>query len=221
MHNKHLLINQQYHMREQNQNTLNTSLRSHFENKGVSRTVFIRLNEIGPFSRALLWLFSETRHKRLIFLMSSSINTMIAKNGTIFTTLYLKECVRLLMKVVAGEPEECTTFPRVGTRRGLPLIIPGPLRVSIERRDIVVIQLVISLLSVYRVVKIKPTLKINTITDVFKGFSKTLDILEIKESLRRLGTRGKFITFPEATLMPTTTAGPNYKISVLGCTLDA
>jgi len=154
-------------------------------------------------------------------MMISAFSTMIKKNGSVFLVQYLKESHRLTLQALAGTPQECKTFPRVATRRGLPLIIPGPLRLHVERRDTVRIQLVLSLLSVYRVLKIPATLKIETITDSFKGLSPTLPEFEIVESLKALRVKYNFIIFKDAELMPTCSAGPNSKTSVLGATIDA
>jgi hypothetical protein len=107
-------------------------------------------------------------------MMITSIKNLTAKNGTVFAVLYLKEAHRLFMKSLAGQPEKCETLIRVATRRGLPLIIPGSLRLLIESGDLVSIRLVGSILSIYRVLKVKANLKINTITDVFTGSSQTL-----------------------------------------------
>jgi len=133
----------------------------------------------------------------------------------------MKESHRLTLKVLSGFPEECKTFPRVGTKRGIPLIIPWPLRREIEERNKVIIQLVLSLLTVYRVIKIPSILKINTITDLFNGKSPTLPLWEVREALQAMRVKYNFVVFKDAYLMPSTTAGPNSKISVLGATLDA
>jgi len=99
---------------------------------------------------------------------------MYAANGPDFTVLYLKECYRLLTKVLAGKPETAVAPMRVATRRGLPLIIPGLLRLSIESNNTIDIKVVSSLLSVFRVIKASPKLKTSTITDPFAGNSPVI-----------------------------------------------
>jgi hypothetical protein len=125
------------------------------------------------------------------------------------------------MKALAGEPEVCKTSPRVATRRGLPLIIPGALRLKMERRDIPVIQLVLSILTVYRVLKIPPILKLNTITDVFCGNSRELPSFEIRQVLREFKANYLFKIDNCAELLPSISAGPNNRIAVLAAPIDA
>jgi hypothetical protein len=69
--------------------------------------------------------------------------------------------------------------PRVASRRGLPLIIPGVIRLQIEAGNPVVIRTVLTILSVYRIIKYPGSLKLATITDPFKGLSETLDKVEV------------------------------------------
>jgi hypothetical protein len=56
-------------------------------------------------------------------------------NGSTFSVKYLKEAFRLTTKTLAGEHPRSSYEPRVATRRGLPLIIPGSLRLKIEGKD--------------------------------------------------------------------------------------
>jgi len=146
---------------------------------------------------------------------------MYKKNGSLFLVQYLKECHRLTMKSISGKPEECSTFPRVATRRGLPLIIPGYLRVRMERDDYDIIQLVLSVITVYRVFKIPGTLKLNTITDPFKGQTTVLPSYEVKSILDRIKCIKTLKLLPDATLIPSVKAGPNISLALFGCTLDA
>lgn len=145
-------------------------------NKKRLRLPNFNINKLSNFARILLWLLSENDRKRFIFQMISSIHTINKDSGTLFLVGYLKECHRLLMKQVSGNPEECSTTPRVATRRGLFLIIPGKLRLLIEKKDPSTITLVLSILTVYRIINVPGILKINTITDPFTGVSKTLPL---------------------------------------------
>jgi hypothetical protein len=191
-------------------------------NKNLERSgPFLNKKDLGAFGTLLLWLFSETRTKRQVIMMITSIKNLTAKNGTVFAVLYLKEAHRLFMKSLAGQPEKCETLIRVATRRGLPLIIPGSLRLLIESGDLVSIRLVGSILSIYRVLKVKANLKINTITDVFTGSSQTLPDWEVALALRWMKAKLKFVISKEADILPLNSAGPNSKISVLGSPLDA
>lgn len=80
-----------------------------------------------------------------------------------------------MSKTVAGDlakPSEDGL--RVGMRRGLPLIIPGDLRLLIEAKDTVVIKLTLTILSVFRVMPSYPKLKLETITSPFNGISESV-----------------------------------------------
>jgi hypothetical protein len=98
--------------------------------------------------------------------------------------MYLKEAHRLIMKALAGDPQCCEPPLRVATRRGLPLIIPGGLRtlmeISNKHEASRVIRLVLSIITVYRVMRARPLLKLSTITDPFKGISSEILMAELK-----------------------------------------
>lgn len=145
---------------------------------------------------------------------------MHKRNGPLFTVMYLKESHRLTMKQLGGSPGKCETFPRVATRRGLPLIVPGKLRLLIEQNDISVIRGVLSIITVYRVINCKSTLKLSTITDPFKGRVERFSPHELKDGLQMLHLKKLFIEQLN-TMIPSVKAGPNSKIATLGATLDA
>jgi hypothetical protein len=201
--------------------TKRSTLRAEFENKGVSKRQFIPITKLSTFGRLLLWLFSSYDDKVKFFHMISSFHTIAKRCGTVFLVQYLRESHRLTMKTLAGQPENCVTFPRVATRAGFPLIIPGTFRKRMFRKDIPTIQLVLSTLTFYRVLKIPPILKLDTITGAFTGVSEVLPEWEIRGALRSLGMLGRFTITPDARLMPSVTSSPNSKISILGAPIDA
>lgn len=145
---------------------------------------------------------------------------MYKRNGPLFTVLYLKECHRLTMKMLGGHPETCITFPRVATRRGLPLIIPGPLRLRIEAVEVGAIRLTLSLLTVYRVLDCASMLKLSTITDAFRGSIDRFTDLELRKGLKLLRLKRLYIE-PKSSMIASVKAGPNHRIAALGATLDA
>lgn len=191
-----------------------------WENK-IEKRQYLNIHSLSTFARILVWLLSETKVKREVFMMVSSFNTMYKKNGSLFLIQYLKEATRLTMKAISGNPEECKTFPRVATRRGLPLIIPGPLRIRIESKCVRSIQLVLSLLTVYRILKAPGELKLSTITDLFSGERKIFTKLELESALQRLGCFKAPKLADDAYLLPSIKAGPNFPIAALGASIDA
>lgn len=143
-------------------------------------------------------------------------------NGPDFTVSYLKEAYRLYLKVIAGKPESALFPLRVASRRGLPLIVPGKLRLLIESRDTVTLKAVGTLLSVFRVIKASPKLNVSTIVDPFSGNSPVVgewEVTNVYNKFRRLFGRLKIEQASH--LLPLTTAGPNSRISIRGATADA
>jgi hypothetical protein len=156
------------------------------ENRNIPKGPFMPIGHLGLFGKLLLWILSSSEDKVYSYRMISIFKEMARNNGTIFLVQYLKESHRLTMKAISGCPERSVDPFRIATRRGLPLIIPGKFRLAIERKEVVTIQLVLSLLTVYRVLKIPPILKLNTITDRFSGSTKVLPEFEIRGYLKEI-----------------------------------
>lgn len=109
------------------------------------------------------------------------------------------------------------TIP-VGISRGLPRLIPPKLRLLIEAGDVKALKITLTILNLYRVWPCEPKLKLETITDPFKGLSETLPIRELKAVIKYFPISGK----PEkASGLNITTAGSNFKISSLSAPFDA
>jgi hypothetical protein len=170
----------------------------------------------------LLWLFSVTELRQDYFNLAVRIKNLYKKNGRDFTVTYLKEAYRLLTKVISGQPEPCSPPIRVATRRGLPLIVPGRIRLRIEGGNYLHIKVAGSILSVFRVIKASPKLKISTIVDPFNGNSSVMpewEVLAVFNKFKRLFGSLKIVKASH--LLPLTTAGPNARISIRGATADA
>jgi len=157
---------------------------------------------------------------------------MVKLSGMTFTTQYLKECLRIIQKHTASEPTTSSSEPRVATRRGLPLILPGELRLQLEKvdRDPRLLKLVLTIVSVYRVLPAAPKLKLETITGPFSGLYKTTaEIIPVIDMVKRYYLPkgdGYFNmdTSPHISgrsLLTLTTAGPNQKCQLMGYPLDA
>lgn len=153
---------------------------------------------------------------------------MVRLSGQTFTVQYLKECLRLTQKAIANEPALSSEEPRVATRRGLPLIIPGDLRLLIEAKDPKVIKVVLTVLSVFRVMPAVPKLKLETITGSFSGvFKSTPEIIPVCVQLKsrfKLPQHFSMGLSPYVRWVPLltlTSAGPNHRNQLLGYPLDA
>jgi hypothetical protein len=138
------------------------------------------------------------------------------QNGPNYTATYLKEVVRLIQKYVSGNKEQVSMGVTVGIVRGLPKIIPRDLRLLIRSLDSVAIRATLSLVSIYRIMKCSPKLKIQTITSSFDGLYKELPIIEIAVVVRKF----KF-KLHEPRFLMLFSAGPNHNPSALGLPLDA
>lgn len=122
------------------------------------------------------------------------------------------------MKSLAGEPE--LSKIRVATRRGLPLIIPGILRLRIEEQEPESIRLVLTILSIYRVIRCRPVMKLETITKPFTGLTKVLLIPEILQALHPVDYKSVHIKM-NARFLETVKSGPNIPLAAKGGILDA
>lgn len=128
--------------------------------------------------------------------------------------LYTKECVRVLQAFVSGHPIYSTNEFIVGLAGGLPTILPGKLRSLIREGDAKTIRGVLSLLQVYRVLKVPGKLKLGTITDPFKGLEPTLPKYEILRAIGELGHLRPRLN--SVSIKYLNTAGPNHRTSMLG-----
>jgi hypothetical protein len=146
-------------------------------------------------------------------------------SGKVFLVQYLKACHMRVVSFVSGRPVLHSHIEGaiwVANTRGLPRILPGSLRLLIEARDPVAIRVTLTILSYYRVVNIPGQLKLSTITDAFKGVSTSLGALEVglvwsKYFKKYVPQRPK----GRDSLLLNKTAGPDYRISILGAPLDA
>jgi len=92
----------------------------------------------------------------------------------------------IVQKFVSGTYVNSTNEFPLALVGGLPRIIPGPFRNEIRKGDPVVIRMVLSSLAVFRIIKCPGHLKLETITDPFKGISETLPDYEVSQALRSL-----------------------------------
>jgi len=139
--------------------------------------------------------------------------------------MYLKECYRLLQHFVAGQPQKSSIDIAVALSGGVPCIIPGSLRLLIKKREPEVIRFVLTVFSLYRVIKIPGTLKLGSITDPFKGSSPTIERVGLTIALRNfllLGNIGKVVLKPldPTELVKSGATGPNHCSSLKGLYLD-
>jgi len=204
--------------------------------KGTVRFLDIH-KSIFKYWLILVWLLGNRDVRANSLLLVKRIRCLYTTNGALFTVMYLKESHRLIMKALAGKPQCCEPPLRVATRRGLPLIIPGRLRILMENKNenSRVIKLVLSLITVYKVIKAPPKLDLSTITSPFKGISPRVLMEELKflhesrfsgfqppkpQDLKIWDLLG--LKFKQGGhLLPLLSAGPNVRQASVGAILDA
>lgn len=120
---------------------------------------------------------------RLFHKFGLYLASMTRKHGLEFTVKYLKACNLAISKVIAGqaftslrEIEPDLPLPRLSSS-GLPVIIGTRDRRSIVQGSCKIIRLYLSLFSLYRIISIPGTLKLNTITDEFNGNPLFLNLI--------------------------------------------
>lgn len=174
------------------------------------------------YVRLVLWFFQEPKRTHYLEL-GNRISNLLKDNGVKYSIDYLKEGHRLIQHFIAGEP----TIPqgiRMASRRGLPLIIPGSLRLQMETMDSKCLRIVLTIFTIFRTLKTPGILKLETITDPFTGQSEELHPAEVGGVWRRFSTflpQIPLSKLAEHCPLVLKTSGPNYRTSILGASLDA
>lgn len=158
--------------------------------------------------------------------MKDRIELLLKKSGPTFVVQYLKECTRVVQKFIAGQPQYASEGVAVSLVNGLPKLIPGKLRSLIRAGDPVTIRAVLTVLTLYKLLKCRPKLKLNTIDDPFTGITKVLNPILVKRVIELLpkttkygrtsyGRRGYIRS------LVSSNAGPNHKKAFLSLVYDA
>nr|UPW42105.1 MAG: putative RNA dependent RNA polymerase [Inner Mongolia sediment mitovirus 2] len=178
--------------------------RNHLIRK-VEAVGFLHPRMFWSFCRLLIW--SLRLDKRSYMLLAKRIHHLGYFSGTQFQVKYLKEAYLIVQKFVSGQNMNVSSYP-IGIVAGLPSIIPGNLRLLLRRRDPVAIRGCLAFLSIFRILKVPTVLKLQTITDPFKGISESLPALEIGRVFKSL-RHWRFKTKEPLEFLRLNTAGPN------------
>lgn len=143
--------------------------------------LFVFKRDIWRYTRLVIWAFRCTPWSKDLFQFVRELNALADRNGLTFLTQYLKECLRLTMTALVRAPAKSPDKSvLVGTAQsGLPRIIPSSLRKEMLKGNSSVIRVVLTVLSVYRLLVIPGKLKLSTITDNFSGLNDTLPTGEV------------------------------------------
>lgn len=141
---------------------------------------FLSRKRLDLFVKVLVWLFLVPKDtSRELHKVARRMAHIWDKNGGYYLIRYLKECVRLVQYFVAQTTASPSEEIRVAVYKGLPLLITRPLRLRMEAGDWLLIKVVLSLLSVYRVIRAPLIMKLETITGPFTGVCKSLPVFEM------------------------------------------
>lgn len=129
----------------------------------------------------------------------------------------MKECLRITQKFISGEKLTTSMGIHLGITHGLPSILPKELRSFIRDNSEKEVRAILTIISIFRVLKCAPSLKLDTITEKFSGTSEYFNPLEVKAVMK---------LFPEFSLqkprfLMLRSAGPNKNPSSIGLPLDA
>jgi hypothetical protein len=132
------------------------------------------------------------------------------------------------MKFLAKDKYEISAPEISLDSKRLPRCIPLQLRSKIVERDVNTIRAVLTLCSIYRVIKVPGEVKLSTITEPSSG-ETTVSLREIKEAVAEIQSEVHYKPLTNSQLLPIfthdipllTTSGPNNNISIFGSPLDA
>lgn len=191
---------------------------------------WIQFRELNAFVRLLVWAHGLKTEFKLFHSMNTRIKALWRNSGRSMTVQYLKEATKMTVMFIAHTPyTPSSKGVRVArSRASLPLLIPKELRRSFlahrhgcnTAADWVRVRAVITLLSVYRSIGLRPQLKLHTILDTFTGLGQTLSEGEIRTALDRLRITNLRLS-PSSWKMVSESAGPNYSKATWGSILDA
>ncbi|QKI79961.1 RNA-dependent RNA polymerase [Erysiphe necator associated mitovirus 13] len=185
--------------------------------KRLDSVGYIRKDMFLSWIRLIVWSLQVAKSPYMI--LGTRILNIWRINGPTFVVQYTKECTRILQAFISGHPVFITNLP-IALSGGLPSIIPGFLRSLLRDGDLSTRRAVLSVFAVYRIILIPGKLKLNTITDPFKGLSSILPKYEIRLALRELLGDNLHLKLQPIKLEFLGTAGPNHPISMFGIWKD-
>jgi hypothetical protein len=169
----------------------------------------------------VIWIAQDPSYKEDLTLLSDRVTSLIKHNGFNWSFIYLKESLRLVVRYLAGTPDKlCTTKVRVRIdRKGLPVIIPFPLRqlLNLEKENGNIVRAVLTLLSLFRVFKTTVKPDFSSITGDFTGLSTSLKVGQVVKKL----FRGWIINLNNIQGFISESAGPNASKATAGAAFDA
>jgi hypothetical protein len=208
-----------------NKNFLLTQLniKRNFEDKA-----WITLKEFPRFLDIVLWSYSMQGLRKPFMVLVSRISSLVKKSGWTFTFKYLKEVLRIMVRLLAQNEVVKSSSIFVKTdKHGCPTIIPFEIRDEILLRDFaqgykkLIVGALFTILSIHRVFPTKVIPSVDTIIEPFSALSKTLDRDLLVKSLKELGLYSSYTENKRCSLYWSEASGPNTVIAGWGCINDA
>jgi len=212
-------------------------------NAGVLKTqnkIWISLTEFNSYFALVLWATRSSALGSSFRILNVRIKHLVDKGSFQTTFLYLKEVLRITIKVLAKQVPEKGKVLVQCDKRHLPTIIPwklrevillvnfiGPLNKDQVRYNRNVIVALLTAISIFRVfpTNVKPDLK--TIVSKFDGINLSLDSSLLTDSIKSIlinkygKSSFKVFRLPKINLLLLETASPNCSKSTWGSAIDA
>jgi hypothetical protein len=187
--------------------------------KKFSNTIqYISKGLVPKYIRVVVWIL-RIDDPSPFYILGDRIASLMDKSGKSFSSLYLKEAFRITVKFISGHKELNTLDDlRLGIAFGLPKILPSELRNHIRSRNRMETRAILTILSLYRVIKASPKLKIDTITAPYTGVDSPFSDWEVYNFARDCLSRMKLV---DSRFIISMSAGPNSSPSGLGLHKDA
>jgi hypothetical protein len=195
----------------------NPKLLKKFSN--FSNTIqYISKGLIPRYIRVVVWIL-RIDDPSPYFVLGDRIISLMENSGKTYSAIYLKEAFRITIKFISGTKEVKTLDElRMGIALGLPKILPSILRDHVRSRNRAETRAILTILSLYRVIKASPKLKIGTITAPYTGVAKPFTDWEVYNFSRDCLSRMKLF---DSRFIVSMSAGPNSSPTTLGLYKDA
>nr|AWY10970.1 RNA-dependent RNA polymerase [Sclerotinia sclerotiorum mitovirus 7-A2] len=181
---------------------------------------WISTKEIYLYFLVTSWIFSTSIYRVHTRRFADKIILLISKSGSNFAFLYLKECLRLVTRSLAGQQDKCRKiFVRID-KSGLPKIIPAAMRQHLRagashQKEI---RFILTLLSVFRVLPTSPLVSFESIESAFSGSIRSFDV---RVAVKRIWKGRIDIASLPMFIIGGESSGPNSKKAAWGSLLDA
>lgn len=199
---------------------------------------WISSKEFRSFVHLVVWITRKPELLPELITVCDRYLKLLSTNGNNFTFTYTKQVLHLTVQFLAGGPLSGLIVHEVKSGIlvkvdpvGLPSILPLSLRKRLEKAKANLLSsklelvCILSVLSIFRVLKTNPTADLSSITQPFSGYSRTFDADMIINSLKSLleasGQEKLNFKVKIPWLVGGETSGPNSHKAIWGAEIDA